>query len=85
MLLASSSSVYGEADTPWTEYAPQLPQSWYAITKHTCELLWEQHKDDSKSCLFSVVRLFSVYGPNGRPDMAPQVLPIHIYLFLIHL
>ncbi|MBB5936422.1 NAD-dependent epimerase/dehydratase family protein [Streptomyces zagrosensis] len=67
---ASSSSVYGDARTyPTPETACPRPISPYGVTKlageHLCELYRGEYGMPS-ACL----RLFTVYGPRQRPDMA---------------
>lgn len=70
-ILASSSSLYAGCPMPFTEDAPiEHPQSPYAETKKKAEQLartyHEKHGLD-----VSVLRYFTVFGPVGRPDMAP--------------
>jgi len=70
-VLASSSSVYAGCPMPFVEEAPlSRPQSPYAETKRQAELLARdyhlQHGLD-----VSALRYFTVFGPAGRPDMAP--------------
>ena len=73
-LFASSSSVYGNAkETPFTEDLPtDSPISYYAATKKANEVM-----ASSYASLYGIkctaVRLFTVYGPWGRPDMAPMI------------
>ncbi|MEZ0089016.1 NAD-dependent epimerase/dehydratase family protein [Streptacidiphilus sp. EB129] len=67
---ASSSSVYGDAESyPVTETLRPRPLSPYGVTKlaaeHLCELYRTCHGIPTVS-----LRLFSVYGPRQRPDMA---------------
>ena len=67
---ASSSSVYGDAETfPTPEDAPTRPVSPYGVTKlageHLC-LLYGRNYGVPVVCL----RYFTVYGPRQRPDMA---------------
>jgi UDP-glucuronate 4-epimerase len=70
-IFASSSSVYGLGKVPFNEekntYSPISP---YASTKVCAELLCKTYHD-----LYGIpmvcLRLFTVYGPRGRPDMAP--------------
>ncbi|MGI5527814.1 NAD-dependent epimerase/dehydratase family protein [Streptomyces syringium] len=66
---ASSSSVYGDAPTPTPETACPRPVSPYGITKlageHLCELYRTAYGLPTVS-----LRLFTVYGPRQRPDMA---------------
>ena len=73
MIFASSSSVYGDRkEVPFKEEAPiDQPISLYAATKQAGEALCYtySHLYDFKiNCL----RFFTVYGPRGRPDMAPH-------------
>ena len=71
---ASSSSVYGgNTKIPYAESDPtNHPVSLYAATKRSNELL-----ADSYSHLYNIpsvgLRFFTVYGPWGRPDMAPMI------------
>jgi nucleoside-diphosphate-sugar epimerase len=70
-VLASSSSVYAGCPMPFTESAPLGKMlSPYAETKRQAELLAEdyhlRHGLD-----VTVLRYFTVFGPAGRPDMAP--------------
>ncbi|MBS3100828.1 GDP-mannose 4,6-dehydratase [Candidatus Woesearchaeota archaeon] len=71
-VFASSSSVYGNRDkVPFSEDdITNSPISPYAATKKAGELLCYTYNSLYKIpsvCL----RLFTVYGPCGRPDMAP--------------
>lgn len=70
VVLASSSSVYGDAERyPTPEDAGPRPISPYGITKLACEHL--AHALARSSGLDAVVlRYFTVYGPRQRPDMA---------------
>ena len=70
-VFASSSSVYGNnAKVPFAERdATDAPISPYAATKKACELLchtFHTLAGISTACL----RLFTVYGPRQRPDLA---------------
>lgn len=70
LVYASSSSVYGDAEAyPTAETVRPRPVSPYGVTKLAAEHLCELYR----TC-FSVptvsLRLFSVYGPRQRPDMA---------------
>lgn len=72
IIYASSSSVYGNADkTPFSEDENvNSPESLYAATKVANELFATvYHKIYGLS--FVGLRFFTVYGPWGRPDMAP--------------
>ncbi len=65
VVFASSSSVYGEAESyPTPESAEPRPISPYGITKLACEHLVRAYGLDAV-----VVRYFTVYGPRQRPDM----------------
>lgn len=72
LVYASSSSVYGENETqPFSEHHPvDHPVSLYAATKKSNEVMAHSY-----SHLYDIpttgLRFFTVYGPWGRPDMAP--------------
>ncbi|MDR1777938.1 MAG: NAD-dependent epimerase [Desulfovibrio sp.] len=74
LVFASSSSVYGlNSCSPYsTRHNTDHPVSLYAATKKGNELMAHAY-----SHLFRIpctgVRLFTVYGPWGRPDMAPHI------------
>jgi UDP-glucuronate 4-epimerase len=72
LVLASSSSVYGDAPTyPTTEAAATGPVSPYGVTKLAAEGLCLAYARPPVSALTVVVlRYFTVYGPGQRPDMA---------------
>jgi nucleoside-diphosphate-sugar epimerase len=64
-VLASSSSVYGDAEAyPTPEDAVPQPISPYGITKLACEHLARAYGGGAVS-----LRYFTVYGPRQRPDM----------------
>lgn len=69
VVIASSSSVYGEMPGAVTEEHPLRPLSPYGITKAAVEKIAAAHARTS-SLAVMVVRPFSVYGPGQRPDMA---------------
>ncbi|MFB0536529.1 MAG: GDP-mannose 4,6-dehydratase [Anaerolineae bacterium] len=73
-LFASSSSVYGgQEKVPFSEDTPiARPISPYAATKAAGELLCHTYHH---LCGLNVtcLRFFTVYGPKGRPDMAPYL------------
>lgn len=74
ILYASSSSVYGaNTQTPYKETDPtDHPVSLYAATKKANELMaYAYAKLYQLPC--TGIRFFSVYGPWGRPDMAPSL------------
>lgn len=72
MLYASSSSVYGNSPTkPFrVEDRVDHPISLYAATKKSDELMSETYAHLYRIPLTGL-RFFTVYGPWGRPDMAP--------------
>lgn len=72
VVLASSSSVYGRSqDVPFREDAPtDTPVSYYAATKKSNEVMAYSYST-LHGLPITVLRFFTVYGPWGRPDMAP--------------
>lgn len=74
LVYASSSSVYGlNAQVPFeTNHSVDHPVSLYAATKKSNELMAHSY-----SHLYDIpttgLRFFTVYGPWGRPDMAPFI------------
>lgn len=70
LVFASTSSVYGDAETlPTHERICPLPVSPYGITKLAAERLCGlYHKNFGVP--FVALRYFTVYGPRQRPDMA---------------
>lgn len=69
---ASSSSVYGlSKNTKFREDEPcDEPVSPYAATKRAAEMLAKVYHDDYDLPVTGL-RFFTVFGPRGRPDMAP--------------
>lgn len=75
VVLASTSSVYGRAvAVPFVEDDPAIcPGQPYAVTKRSAEMMARAYHDlHGLQC--TVLRLFTVYGPRGRPDMMPYKL-----------
>jgi len=70
-ILGSSSSVYGDSTpAPFLETAPaDEPISPYAGTKRAAELLSRSHAH-LHGLTVACLRLFTVYGPRQRPDLA---------------
>ena len=70
LVFASTSSVYGNAETlPTHESICPQPVSPYGITKLAAErLCWLYYKNFGVP--FTALRYFTVYGPRQRPDMA---------------
>jgi len=81
LVYASSSSVYGgNGHLPFSEQHPvNHPVSLYAATKKASELMAHTY-----SHLYGLpatgLRFFTVYGPWGRPDMAPMLFARAILL-----
>ncbi|MFC5144785.1 NAD-dependent epimerase/dehydratase family protein [Streptomyces aureoversilis] len=71
VVMASSSSVYGDGDgTPMDEERTPCPASPYAVTKLAAERLGMAYAQRARSKLSVVaLRYFTVYGPRQRPDM----------------
>jgi UDP-glucuronate 4-epimerase len=74
LLYASSSSVYGSnSKQPFEEIdACNQPESLYAATKRSNELIAYSYSK-TKGLNSIGLRFFTVYGPWGRPDMAPML------------
>lgn len=72
-VFASTSSVYGaNRSLPYAEHhSAAHPVSLYAATKRSNELLAHSYAHLFKIPM-TALRFFTVYGPWGRPDMAPQ-------------
>jgi UDP-glucuronate 4-epimerase len=69
-VFASSSSVYGEAEKqPWVEDERLLPISPYAMSKLGGEMAGHVYARLTGQ-RFVALRLFTVYGPGQRPDLA---------------
>jgi UDP-glucuronate 4-epimerase len=70
LVLASSSSVYGNATRePTGEDTPASPFSPYGVTKLAMEHLASAYADNWGLSIV-LLRYFTVYGPGQRPDMA---------------
>lgn len=72
-IFAGSSSVYNDEQTPFCEdMYPLRPRSPYGVSKAAAEAyvtMWH----DLYDLPVTILRFFSVYGPFGRPDMAPNI------------
>ena len=68
IIYASSSTVYANENNKETFNTPSSLLSPYAITKKSCEMLFDYY-----DCKCIGLRFFSVYGPRGRKDMAPYI------------
>jgi nucleoside-diphosphate-sugar epimerase len=70
IVFASSSSVYGDAESyPTAETVRPRPVSPYGVTKLAAEHLCQLYRANFGTPTASL-RLFTVYGPGQRPDMA---------------
>jgi UDP-glucuronate 4-epimerase len=71
-VFASSSSVYGNATPlPAHEDAPAVvPESPYAASKRSAELLVSALARKTPAMRCPILRFFTVYGPEQRPEMA---------------
>lgn len=80
LIYASSSSVYGmNRKVPFSETDNvDYPVSFYAATKKSNELLAHSYSHLYKLPTTGL-RFFTVYGPWGRPDMAPMLFADSIY------
>ena len=74
LVYASSSSVYGaNKDFPFNEYQKNdKPLSFYAATKISNEMMAYSYSN-IYGISITGLRFFTVYGPWGRPDMAPII------------
>ncbi len=71
LVFSSTSSVYGgDAPLPFREEQPSSrPLSPYSASKRACELLIASYVELHGLGAY-MLRLFTVYGPRGRPDMS---------------
>lgn len=74
-VFASTSSVYGQTEVlPFIETDTcDHPLSPYAATKRAAEMLAHVYHN-MHGLNVTILRLFNVYGPRGRPDMMPMKL-----------
>ena len=79
-IFGSSSSVYGNSDKiPFSEdNQSNRPLSPYAATKKAGELMCHTYSY-LHGLNITCLRFFTVYGPRGRPDMAPYLFTNLIY------
>ena len=79
LVYASSSSVYGSnKDYPFTEEQKvNQPLSFYAATKISNEMMAYAYSNIYKMPITGL-RFFTVFGPWGRPDMAPMIFSKNI-------
>lgn len=74
LVFASSSSIYGaSARLPFSEdQVTDQPVSFYGATKKSNELMAYSYAH-LHGLMITGLRFFTVYGPWGRPDMAPVI------------
>lgn len=74
LVFASSSSVYGAGATPpfREDDNTDQPVSYYGATKKANELMAHSYALNHQLNV-TALRFFTVYGPWGRPDMAPTL------------
>ena len=79
-VFASTSSVYGNTEQiPFVESdACDRPLQPYAAAKRAAEILGHAYHH-LYGLNFTVLRFFTVYGPNGRPDMMAYLLADSLY------
>lgn len=71
-ILTSTSSLYAGQKMPFVETLPvNEPISPYAASKKAAEMLCYTYHH-LYGIDVSILRCFTVYGPNGRPDMSPD-------------
>ena len=71
-ILTSTSSLYAGQQMPFVETLPvNEPISPYAASKKAAEMLCYTYHH-LYGIDVSILRCFTVYGPNGRPDMSPD-------------
>ena len=80
LVYASSSSVYGANNNfPFSEdQKTDTPLSFYAATKISNEMMANSYSHIN-SMPITGLRYFTVYGPWGRPDMAPMIFARNIF------
>jgi len=80
LVYASSSSVYGaNKEFPFSETQKvDTPLSYYAATKISNEMMANSYSYIHNMSITGL-RYFTVYGPWGRPDMAPMIFAKNIF------
>tara|TARA_B100000989_G_C19502456_1_gene454899 strand:- start:627 stop:1646 length:1020 start_codon:yes stop_codon:yes gene_type:complete len=80
LVYASSSSVYGDnQEYPFSEsHIINKPLSFYAATKISNEMMAYSYSN-IHNLPITGLRFFTVYGPWGRPDMAPMIFSKKIF------
>lgn len=80
LFFASSSSVYGKSKKLPLEESRCIGdfESYYALTKAANEMIAKYYAKSYGLCCIGM-RFFSVYGPWGRPDMAPMIFANALY------
>ncbi len=81
LLYASSSSVYGARTAGLFAEDDRVdrPESFYAATKIANEMMASAYAAQYGLCATGM-RFFTVFGPRGRPDMAPYLFAERLWL-----
>ncbi len=69
VIVASSSSVYGDVPAPTPESGPTRPISPYGAAKLAAEKMCDAHAICEPNLAIVSLRFFCVYGPRCRPDL----------------
>ncbi len=73
LIIIGSSSEYGRKTNPMSEYDILEPQTIYEGTKAACTMLAQSYSHTYNIPIF-VIRPFTVYGPNEKPNKFLQIL-----------
>jgi nucleoside-diphosphate-sugar epimerase len=73
LIIIGSSSEYGRKDKPISENEILEPQTIYEGTKCACSLLAQSYSYTYKIPIF-IIRPFTIYGPNEKPNKFSQIL-----------
>lgn len=69
-ILASTGDVYGRRSGRCKEGDAAAPESFYAVTKYSAEMLTQAYSDYLRGC---VLRLFQPYGPGQSGRLIPKL------------
>ena len=72
-IYASTANVYGNAISPFTEETIPEPNSFYGETKFTAEKLLRYYSDYIN---LDILRIFTVYGPNQKNMLVPNLIKL---------
>jgi len=71
VIFASSAGIYGNQDTPCSEYFFPDPQGYYATTKLEGEVIAGKYL--AEGVITTILRMFNVYGKGANPSYAGVV------------